>query len=1226
MIERNDRLLATIREELARTKAFKTIGKRVEGGRVDVTGAAVEARALILAALQETARRRIAIVVPGDAAIDDFEASLKLFHSEARCVSAYPSPSLSPYQDLAPSLGVVRNEIRALGMLIDRGVEILIVPARALFSRLPRPEEFASRIVRMAGGDELDVRVLLERLIENGFVRTDLVGEAGEFAFRGGILDLFPPNTARPVRVELFGDTVDTLRWFETETQRSEDESGAVSILPMSHFPVTKGMRAALARRLSLDFMDPLFKRDVADRIDRLNENGTFPGIEHYLPVAAATVSFFEYLDPAEWMFALVEPDQIATNVAKFEALLENEYQAAAEKGRAVYSPGVLTTPGADVLAFLSSARLAFSEVHVGGPQRFVEETRVTPALLESGTSAAIPPPTGIRPSAAGPYRYDRVGPSCAGPNLGGGGMASPPLSMTTMETAGGTPAVPGFVEFRLRASQVDRYTNRLPEFTSDVKRGHASGRRQVFLAATKGGREKVERLLKEFDVPFVQSSDELQAEIVIADGALPRGFDFDELNLTVYSEWDLFEPPTSTRVGGKRRASEAFVTDLRDLKVGDYIVHVDHGVGRFGGLQRIPFGTTEREVMEIEYSGGGKLLMPMENLNLIQKFSGGADTQPKLDRLGGTAWARTKASVKKAMRDMADELLKLYATRQMVQGHAFSKDSPWQFEFEDAFEFDETEDQESAIDDVKSDMESRKPMDRLLCGDVGYGKTEVAMRAAFKSVMDGKQVIVLAPTTVLAYQHYRTFLRRFASFPVTIELMSRYYSAKEQKAILTRLETGEIDIIIGTHRVLSKDIKLKDAGLLVVDEEQRFGVGQKEKLKQIKKAIDVLSMSATPIPRTLHMSLVGIRDISVIETPPKDRLAIQTAVVPFTDDFIREAIEFEVGRGGQVFFVHNRVESIYAMKEYLEKLVPGLKVIVGHGQMEERELERAMLAFIQREYDVLLATTIIENGIDIPACNTILINHAERFGLSQLYQLRGRVGRSDRLAFCYLLVPSDKVLASDARKRLAAIQEFSDLGAGFRIAAKDLEIRGAGNILGGEQSGQIAAVGFEMYTKLLEETIREMKGERIEEEIETSMNLGVDIYIPKDYISDENLRMTFYKKVASASTDDRLEEIRNELRDRFGALPQNVENLIRFVQVKRFAQQIGAISIVREGARAVVKLTATAKVDPNKLLLLIQQDPGVKFSPNGVLTFPLKVQGPEVIDAIEGMLRGLAA
>ncbi|MGZ8853187.1 MAG: transcription-repair coupling factor, partial [Thermoanaerobaculia bacterium] len=735
-----------------------------------------------------------------------------------------------------------------------------------------------------------------------------------------------------------------------------------------------------------------------------------------------------------------------------------------------------------------------------------------------------------------------------------------------------------------------------------------------------------VERLLREFGVPFSDDGDQITSDLIVTPGNIARGFSLDEINVTAYSEWDLFEPPTSTRIGGRKKRTDAFLTDLRDLKLGDYVVHVDHGVGRYTGLQRIPFGETEREVMQIEYSTGGKLLMPMENLNLIQKYSGGTEIAPKLDRLGGTAWARTKASVKKAMRDMADELLKLYATRQMVQGHSFSKDSPWQFEFEEAFEFDETEDQMAAIDDVKSDMESRKPMDRLLCGDVGYGKTEVAMRAAFKAVMDGKQVVVLAPTTILAFQHYRTFLRRFASFPVTIELLSRYYSAKDQKEIRRKLETAEIDIVIGTHRVLSRDIGFKDVGLVVIDEEQRFGVAQKEKLKQLKKAVDVLAMSATPIPRTLHMSMVGIRDISIIETPPKDRLAIQTAVIPFNDDFIREAIDFETGRGGQVFFVHNRVESIDAMKELLEKLVPGLRVIIGHGQMEERELERAMLAFINREYDVLLATTIIENGIDIPACNTILINHAERFGLSQLYQLRGRVGRSDRLAFCYLLVPSDRVLSSDARKRLAAIQEFSDLGAGFRIAARDLEIRGAGNILGGEQSGQIAAVGFEMYTKLLEETIREMKGERIEEEVETSMNLGVDIYIPKNYIADENLRMTFYKKIASAANDQRLEDIRNELRDRFGAVPGNIDNLLRFVKLKRFAQSLGVVSIVREGARGVVKMSPQAKVDPNKLLQLIQREPQVKFSPNGVLSFPLKEHGEKVIDAIEELLNGIAA
>jgi transcription-repair coupling factor (superfamily II helicase) len=1188
-VTRNDTLIADLRSLTANAPFLQRVFSGAPApspARYEITGASVEARALILASIQDKTRERIAVVVPGDAAIDDFESALRLFHRDPRCVSAYPSPSLSPYQELSSSLGIVREEIRALGMLIDRHADLLIVPARALFARLPRAESFNSRIIRLAEGEDIDVQATLQALVENGFVRADLVGEAGEFAFRGGILDLFAPNEPKPVRVELFGDTIDSLRWFDPESQRSEEESGPITILPMTQFPLTRETRHALARRMSLDFNHPIYKRDVAEKVERLNESGSFPGIEHYIPAAVESVTFAEYL--SGWSLALIEPDQITMTIAKYESLLRAEYEAAVEKGRAVYPPEKLLTPGDQILNYVGTARVALSELHIGRP--------VTPSGSETGGQA--PSHGGQAPS---PVRT---------------GVA--PVLHTARE----------FTELRIHASQTDRYANRLPDFAGDVLKAK---NRQIFFAATKGGVEKIERLLKEFNVPFVAHAGEgagatLGQEIVVTAGHLARGFAFEEIGITAYSEWDLFEPPTSTRIGSKKRKADAFVTDLRDLKVGDYIVHIDHGVGRFAGLQRIPFGPTEREVMEIEYSGGGKLLMPMENLNLIQKYSGGTDTQPKLDKLGGTAWARTKENVKKAMRDMADELLKLYATRQMVQGHAFSKDSPWQFEFEEAFEFDETEDQHAAIDDVKSDMESRRPMDRLLCGDVGYGKTEVAMRAAFKSVMDGKQVAILAPTTILAYQHYRTFLRRFASFPVTIELLTRYYRPKEQKEIVRKLEHGEIDIIVGTHRVLSKDINFKDLGLLVIDEEQRFGVAQKERLKQMKKAIDVLAMSATPIPRTLHMSMVGIRDISVIETPPKDRLAIQTALVPFNDDFIAEAINFEIDRGGQVFFVHNRVESIYAMKEYLEKIIGGLKVAVGHGQMDERELERVMLAFINREYDVLLATTIIENGIDIPACNTILINHAERFGLSQLYQLRGRVGRSDRLAFCYLLVPNDRVLSADARKRLAAIQEFSDLGAGFRIAAKDLEIRGSGNILGDEQSGQIAAVGFEMYTKLLEEAIRELKGEKIEEEVQTSMNLGVDIYIPQDYISDENLRMMFYKKIASATTELRLDDIRNEMRDRFGALPANVEALLHFVKVKDRAQQLGVLSIVREGARAIVKLTPQAKIDPNKLLLLIQENPNVKFSPNGVLSLPLRVQGIAVIEAIEEVLQKIAA
>ncbi len=1147
---RNETLIASLRRRVLDHPTFADVVRRIDQRRIELTGLSIEARALLLAAMHEALGKRLAVVVANDAAVGDLELALRLFHSRPDCVAFFPSPSLSPYQEISPSLGVVREEIRALGQLARGSVEILIAPARALFARLPPPGEFLGRMLEIGRGKDIDVRQTLQHLVENGFTRMDLVGEVGEFAFRGGILDVFAPNASNPVRIELFGDSVESLREFDPQTQRSDEHMERLVIQPMSQFPSTPERRSAMARRLSLDFMDPLYKRDVAAKIERLSEHGSFPGVEHYMPLGGAGVSFSDYLPADQWLVVTMESDQIVTTITKYESLLRTEFEAAAEKGRAVYAPEVFLSPGPDILSFLSSSPLAMSELHVASRE---------------------------------------------------------------------------FDEIRLHGSQISRYANRLSDFTTEVSERRGTGRHQLLFTSTKGGREKVERLLTEFHVPFADDPPAMRDEIVVTRGHLASGFAFDELDLTVYSEWDLFEPPTSGRMGARKRASDTFVTDLRDLKIGDFIVHVDHGVGRFRGLQRIAFGVNEREVMELEYANAGKLLLPMESLNLIQKYSGGGDSSPKLDKLGGTSWARTKASVKKAMRDMADELLKLYATRQMVQGHPFSKDSPWQFDFEDAFEFEETDDQLNAIDDLKADMESRKPMDRLLCGDVGYGKTEVAMRGAFKAVMDGKQAAMLAPTTILAYQHYRTFLRRFSSFPVTVELLTRYYSAKDQRAIVSKIESGEIDIIIGTHRVLSKDIKFKDLGLVVIDEEQRFGVAQKEKLKQLKKAVDVLAMSATPIPRTLHMSLVGIRDISVIETPPKDRLAIQTAVVPFGDDFIREAIDFETNRGGQVFFVHNRVESIYAMKEYLEKLIPGLRVTVGHGQMDERELERIMAAFINREHDVLLATTIIENGIDIPACNTILINHAERFGLSQLYQLRGRVGRSDRLAFCYLLVPSDKILTSDARKRLSAIQEFSDLGAGFRIAARDLEIRGSGNLLGGEQSGEIAAVGFEMYCKLLEETVREMKGERVEEEIETSMSLGVDIYIPPEYVADENLRMTFYKKIASAGSDQRLEDIRNELRDRFGALPAKVESLLHFVKVKRLAQSLGVVSVIREGSLAIVKLAPAARVDPNRLVEVMQSDNRIKFSPAGVLSLPLGHQGTAVIGEIEALLHSIA-
>src|SRR5687767_11007081 len=695
-----------------------------------------------------------------------------------------------------------------------------------------------------------------------------------------------------------------------------------------------------------------------------------------------------------------------------------------------------------------------------------------------------------------------------------------------------------------------------------------------------------------------------------IAVGHLSKGFRLPGAELQIIAEPDVFEEerPKVDRKGDRHRSvAKTFLSDLRDLKIDDLVVHVDHGIGRFVGLKQIGVGDSMQEFMELRYFGEDKLFVPVERLDLVQKYSG--TSKPALDKLGGTSWERTKTRVKKAMRDMAEELLKLYAARKAVPGYAFSPDSHWQREFEDAFEYDLTIDQVQSIADIKRDMESPTPMDRLLCGDVGYGKTEVAMRAAFKAVMDGKQVAFLAPTTVLAFQHQKTLTERFAGFPVRIDMISRFRSKAEQDQIIADITAGKVDIIVGTHRLLSKDVTFKDLGLLVVDEEQRFGVAHKERIKQMRKKVDVLTMTATPIPRTLNMSLVGIRDMSIIETPPKDRLSIQTNVVKFDAPVIERAVRNEIARGGQVYFVHNRVESIFSIGSLLQRIVPEARVVVGHGQMGEEELERAMLGFVEHKYDVLLATTIVENGLDIPNANTIIINRADRYGLSQLYQLRGRVGRSDRPAYAYLLIPPQEALSPVARKRLAAIREFSDLGSGFRVAALDLEIRGAGNLLGGEQSGHIDAVGFEMYMKLLEESVRELKGEEIEDDTRATVNLGVDLKIDEAYIQEMNQRLMVYRKVAAARSEKELASTLEEVKDRYGALPDSVLNLAEYGRIRIMADQLGVESIDREGRLVVIRFRPQAKVDPLRLIKVVHDQPGATLVPPASLKLDLEAK-----------------
>jgi transcription-repair coupling factor (superfamily II helicase) len=763
----------------------------------------------------------------------------------------------------------------------------------------------------------------------------------------------------------------------------------------------------------------------------------------------------------------------------------------------------------------------------------------------------------------------------------------------------------------RLSAQPVASFHGRIADWVGDVRAALDKGDLVVFVAGTHGRAERTVELLRDYDVRAVMATDAgdvVAGAVMVAEGWLSKGFRLKSQasSLQVYVETDIFEEERRKGGGRKRSLAATFLSDLRDLKSGDLIVHVDHGIGQFVGLKQISIagGDIVQEFLELRYHADAKLFVPVERLDLIQKYTGGS--KPPLDRLGGTSWERAKTKVKKAMRDMAEELLKLYAARKAMPGHAFSADTHWQEEFEGAFEFELTPDQTTAIADIKRDMESPTPMDRLLCGDVGYGKTEVAMRAAFKAVMDGKQVAFLAPTTVLATQHLKTLRDRFAAFPATIDMVSRFRSKQEITQSLADLAAGRLDVIVGTHRLLSKDVEFRDLGLLVVDEEQRFGVAHKERIKQMRKKVDVLTMTATPIPRTLNMSLVGIRDMSVIETPPKDRLAIQTNVVKFDSNVIVRAIRAEIARGGQIFFVHNRVESIYSMGNLIQRLVPDARVVVGHGQMAEDSLEKAMLDFMAHKYDVLLATTIVENGLDIPNANTIIINRADRYGLSQLYQLRGRVGRSDRAAYAFLLIPPEEALSPVARKRLAAIKEFSELGSGFRVAALDLEIRGAGNLLGGEQSGTIDAVGFEMYMKLLEETIRELKGEDLEDDLRATVNLKVDFRLSDDYVPDMNQRLMIYRRMAAARSEDEIARLVDEVRDRYGPTPTAVLNLADFGRIRVLADALGIETIDRDGPTVVLKFRDRTKVDPMHIIALVQEREDLQILPPKTLKLSL--------------------
>ena len=1102
--------------------------------------------------------------------------------------------------------------------------------SRALARRTVAPVEVLQAGARLRRDEDNAPEELVEKLIAGGYVREDPVNAIGEFSIRGGILDVWPPGRSAPARIEFFGDTVDSIREFDPETQLSTTQLIEVEIAPMRELAARAGDFREWAARARERWRDERFSRSLRDRTVFADEGEDFPGWQWLMSISKERrASIFDYLKDA--VLVVDEPVAVESFLSSAFQTLEERYaetDAADDLGLApheLYLTAEELRARIDLLqrvelrALGRTAAKMDQEIALDAEQPKLSVGRVRPqrkplflfatSHLEPRLEAGLVPP-------------------------GRATAAAKRIDASRQDASRSDVYFDSEVEWK--AQSVLRYHGRLPDLARDVIDRRANSQAMtLFAMPSRGVAERVTEILREYEVntrltSFIDETDySWSSDAIVVAGKLSAGFELPSARLVVHVEGDLFdeaaEPAlerraTAIRREKKRRArAAAFLSDFRDLKVGDYVVHIDHGIARFGGLVSLDLGPTaplpgrglatpvpRGEFMLLYYADDAKLYVPVERLDLVQRYSSAEGHQPSLDRLGGLGWHKTKAKAKRAMRDMADELLRLYAERKLVEGHAFPQDAPWQREFEEGFQYTLTPDQETAIEDVKSDMQTPTPMDRLLCGDVGYGKTEVAMRAAFKAVMDGKQAAVLTPTTVLAYQHFDTFRQRFAPFPVKIELLSRFRSSKEQKDVVKRVESGEIDVVIGTHRMLSKDVSFRDLGLVVVDEEQRFGVAHKERLKQLKKRVDVLTLSATPIPRTLNMSLSGLRDMSLIETPPSDRLAIQTQVVQASDAVIKSAIELELSRGGQVFFIHNRVESIDTIAALVKRLVPQARMAVGHGQMNEKEMERVMLDFIDYKYDVLVATTIIENGIDIPRANTIIINRADNYGLSQLYQLRGRVGRSNRRAYAYLLIPAEQELSPIARRRLAAIREFSDLGAGFRIAALDLELRGAGNLLGGEQSGHMDALGFDLYTQMLERTVAELRGEQVEDEPTVSINLGVNVAIPESYIADMSQRLRTYKRVSSVRDEEALAAIRAETEDRYGRIPEPVENLFDYARLRQTAETVGVLSIDRIREGIAIKLGEKARVAPEKLMELIRAREGGSFTPSGVLRLEL--------------------
>jgi transcription-repair coupling factor (superfamily II helicase) len=1196
------------------------------GSPLTISGLTPSAKALVVAGLAHQLTRPVVVLTADNETAAHLQRTTSTFHAWLEPLSnpavlTLPALDCSPYEGRSPHAEILEQRAVTLWSVARGRARVLYVPVAAALGRFRDRALYSSLALELKVGDELDLNDLTEHLAGVSYEGGEPVSDVGQFSVRGGIVDVFPPEAEWPFRIEFSGDRIESLREFDPDTQRSRKPVAAALLLPLSETKRSRQFFEKLVRALAAR-ANPWREAEAqtSPRVEREPEwareyANPFPGWEFFAPL----------VEPhSNSLFALFENpvllwDEPLDRNAQLKHLLEG-LASGFDEVRDVIPP----RPRPEDI-FLTEPE--FLESIGAMPQLYLKELSLSQGV-ESRESTSQ--------------------------GLAGEGCSAQPEHATE--------------DLVLLTQPSPKFQAGVTGFVENLRGSSERGMSVVLVVPSSGRAERLRGILTEYEIPFDTATPEgIAAETgqpgepgktsgvsgpragsrrgdpaptgqpgdfsrsagvaLMVRGDLTEGFVIPDLKQMWLADSDLFGGFDWASRRREHSGVLSFISGLGDLKVGDYVVHVDHGVGIYQGLRQLMVSGSARDFMLLTYQDEAKLYVPLERLDLVEKYrSSGDGVKPALDRLGGTSWERTKKRVKRALRDMAQELLQLYAERKMYGGTPTTPDTAWQKEFEEAFEFEETPDQLKALADIKQDLESPEPMDRLLCGDVGYGKTELAMRAAFKVIQDGRQVAVLAPTTVLAFQHYTTFRQRLAAFPMHVEMLSRFRLPAEQKKIVGEAEAGKVDVLIGTHRLLSKDVRFRDLGLLIVDEEQRFGVAAKERLRKLKAGVDVLAMSATPIPRTLHMSLGGLRDLSVIETPPRGRLAIQTTVASFSPNLIQSAILQEMQREGQVFFVHNRVESIFSIAALVQRLVPTARIGVAHGQMGEKELERVMFKFMQGEYEVLVATALIENGLDIPRANTMIVNHAERFGLADLYQLRGRVGRSNRRAYAYFLVAAEESLTPLARRRLAALKEFSELGAGFRLAALDLELRGAGNLLGAEQHGHLNAIGIDLYLKMLEQTVEELKGAPQKIEVRTTINLGLDIKIPDSYVADESQRLRLYKRISSLATPEARAELEAELTDRYGSIPPSVSNLLAYGLVKSAAEQLLVQSIERKAEDVWMRFHEQTPLDPKRITTFVRRRREASLRPDGVLRFRLRDAGQNTLEEVQNVLQELQA